>query len=201
MKNFLLTALIGYLLLCSNLAAAQKLADAPVRHCGTVGPTKEYLAAHPDVKARMEASEARTQQYIKSASALASKEAPGTQARPLVVIPVVVHIVYGNTVQNLSEAVVQEQIESLNTDFRKLNADVAQVPGVFAPLVADTRVSFCLATRDPSGTPTNGITRRSTSAGPFSSVSDENKVKSFATGGTDAWDTSQRSILTSGAVS
>ena len=121
-------------LLASHLAAGQILSQEPGRRCGTTRPTKEYLAAHPEVKARMEAIEAQTQRYIKDAAATGSKEAPGT-TRPLVVIPVVVHVVWRNAVENLSDAVVQGQIETLNADFRKLNADVARVPGIFKPLV------------------------------------------------------------------
>ena len=188
MKNLLLATLIGCLLFCSNLAAAQKLTDAPVRYCGSLKPTKEYLAAHPDVKARMEAIEAQTQQYIKNASALASKEAPGTQG-PVVIIPVVVHIVYKLPVQNLSDAVVQSQIDILNADFRKLNADVVRTPVPFAPRAADARVNFCLATRDPNGNPTTGITRDYTTRDRFLWSTDD--VKFTATGGVNAWNPAQ----------
>ena len=196
MKHFLPSALMGYLLLCSNLATAQKPAAASTTFCGTSGPTKEYLATHPDVKVRMEAIETQTQRFIRQAHATAGKEAPGTPVKPVIVIPVVVHLLYypssnsAANVPNLSDAVVQEQIESLNADFRKLNADVTRVPAAFASLVGNARVAFCLATRDPNGNATTGITRRTN---PYSSLFffDDVLMKTTARGGTDAWDTSQ----------
>ena len=78
-------------------------------------------------------------------------------------IPVVVHVVYNTAAQNISDAQIQSQIDVLNEDFRKLNADVGSVPGVFAPLAADARIEFQLAVRDPNCNSTNGITRTPTS--------------------------------------
>ncbi len=100
------------------------------------------------------------------------------------VIPTVVHVVHGNDTENISDAQIQSQIDILNADFRKTNADVAGVPAVFAPLAADSRIEFELATTDPSGGATNGITRRRTTVSGFTH---DDKVKSAAQGGTDAW--------------
>ena len=55
--------------------------------------------------------------------------------------------------QLLSDAPAS-QIDVLNHDFRKTNADVGSTPAVFQPLAADARVEFELATTDPSGNPT-----------------------------------------------
>ena len=78
------------------------------------------------------------------------------------VIPVVVHVVYNGAAQNISDAQVKSQIDVLNQDFRKTNADIASLPAVFQPLAADARIEFELATTDPPGNPTNGITRTPT---------------------------------------
>src|ERR1044071_8665618 len=51
---------------------------------------------------------------------------PGA-SQPVIVIPVVVHILYNNAGQNISDAQVYSQIEALNKDFRKLNDDTANV--------------------------------------------------------------------------
>ncbi len=99
-------------------------------------------------------------------------------------IPVVVHIVFKTAAQNISDAQINSQIEVLTADFRKKNADVANVPPPFAPLAADARVEFELAKTDPSGNPTTGITRTPTSV---TSFTDDDAVKSAATGGADAW--------------
>jgi hypothetical protein len=41
----------------------------------------------------------------------------------IISIPVVVHVVYNTTAENVSTAQVQSQIDILNEDFRRLNAD------------------------------------------------------------------------------
>jgi Pregnancy-associated plasma protein-A/Repeat of unknown function (DUF346) len=107
-------------------------------------------------------------------------------ARPGVTrIAVVVHVVWNAPAQNIADAQIQSQIDVLNRDFRRLNPDVANVPAPYQPLVADARVEFALATQDPSGNPTTGITRRQTTVASFNA--DTDNVKSNATGGTDAW--------------
>jgi hypothetical protein len=93
-------------------------------------------------------------------------------------------VVQKTSAQNISDGQIQSQIDVLNRDFRKTNPDVASVPAVFAPLAADARIEFELATTDPSGAATNGITRTKTSANSFS---DDNAVKAASSGGADAW--------------
>ena len=100
-------------------------------------------------------------------------------------IPVVVHVVYRNATENVSNAQIDSQITALNADFRATNADKASTPTVFQGLIGDARVTFKLATTDPDGNPTDGITRTSTTTTPFNS--DTDNVKSAATGGSDAW--------------
>lgn len=79
------------------------------------------------------------------------------------VIPVVVHVIHNGepvgTGQNISDAKVQEQIDILNADFRRTNADTVNTPDLFRDLAVDTGISFQLAKQDPEGLPTNGITR------------------------------------------
>ncbi|NAZ75725.1 zinc metalloprotease [Kineococcus sp. T13] len=99
-------------------------------------------------------------------------------------IPVVVHVVWNTPDQNVSDAQIDGQLDVLNQDFRAANPDLAGVPGVFAPLVGDAQVEFFLATTDPSGNPTTGITRQQTTVTGFTH---DDAVKSGASGGTDAW--------------
>ena len=145
------------------------------------------MAAHPEIRAREAAIEAHTKRYLQNVTSLGAKEAPGALG-PLIVIPVVVHIIYNTADQNLSDAIVQSQIDELNAGFRKLNPDVGLVPAAFAPLVADVRVQFCLATRAPNGNPTNGITRLASSVAAWGT---NQNLKFAANGGTDAWNTTQ----------
>ena len=65
-----------------------------------------------------------------------------------VTVPVVFHIIHKGELDetNISDEQVISQVAALDTGFR-------WGPGV------DTKIQFCLASRDPDGNPTNGITR------------------------------------------
>ncbi len=83
----------------------------------------------------------------------------------IVTIPVVVHIIHnGESIgsgSNISAAQVQSQIDVLNEDFRRRNADTVNTPAGFQPAAADIKVEFCLATIDENGNvlPETGIDR------------------------------------------
>jgi hypothetical protein len=75
-------------------------------------------------------------------------------------IPVVVHVIHNGeaigTGSNISDAQVQNQINVLNEDFRK----IFSTPGYNThPDGADTRIEFVLAKRNPTGGATTGINR------------------------------------------
>ncbi|SLJ96609.1 zinc metalloprotease [Arthrobacter sp. P2b] len=105
----------------------------------------------------------------------------------VLVIPIVVHVVHNpaDPAQNISEAQIQSQVDVLNEDFRAGNPDVAGVPAVWADRVADCNIEFRLASQDPDGNPTDGITRTPTTMQFFTTEFDD--VKSSNTGGADGW--------------
>ncbi len=74
-------------------------------------------------------------------------------------IPVVVHVIYSDEELNISNEKIRSQIKILNEDFRKRNADHVNVPDQYKELVADIEIEFELATMDPDGNYTSGITR------------------------------------------
>ena len=102
-------------------------------------------------------------------------------------IPVVVHVVWNTAAQNISDAQIQSQLDVLNADFRRTNADAANVPAAFAGVAADTRIEFALAVRDPNCGVTDGITRTHTATTGFTYPTTANDIKSAATGGADPW--------------
>jgi Pregnancy-associated plasma protein-A len=105
----------------------------------------------------------------------------------VVTIPVVVHVVHNpaSPTQNISKAQIDSQIEVLNQDFRATNPDRVGVPSVWTHLIADSEIEFKLATIDPEGNPTDGVTRTTTTKTSFSVAADD--VKSRETGGADPW--------------
>jgi len=152
--------------------------DEPPTHrtCGVMDVHRRLLMTSPSyvaARARIETQtlELTTREALPRLSGIAR-------------IPVVVHVVWNTPAQNISRAQIDSQITVLNADFRAANSDVSKVPSVFQPLVEDARIEFFLATVDPAGNPTDGITRRQTSTTSFGS---NDAVKFSARGGQDAW--------------
>lgn len=92
-------------------------------------------------------------------------------------VPVVFHVIHNGepigSGSNLSDARITQQLEILNEDFRRQNPDVNLTPQEFLPVAADTEINFVMASRDPEGLPTSGITR---TQGPLTSYSDDASV-------------------------
>jgi hypothetical protein len=102
-----------------------------------------------------------------------------------IVIPVVVHIIYNNSYENISEEQIKSQIDAINADFNRSNADFSKVPSVFAKLSGNANIRFELAKTDPNGRVTSGIIRKKSTRLMWS---DDDKIKSAAFGGDEAWD-------------
>jgi hypothetical protein len=124
----------------------------------------------------------RIQQALQSARDTYANEAAGT--RSTYVIPVVVHVVYNTPTENISDEQILSQIDVLNEDYNRLNADASKTPEGFLPVAGSMPVQFCLAAYDPDGNPTSGITRTQTTITDFGL---DDKMKSSATGGADPW--------------
>jgi hypothetical protein len=110
----------------------------------------------------------------------------GRSVAPTVIrIPVVVHVVYKNASENVSDAQIKSQLDALNRDFRRLNSDTSNTPERFRYLAADIQIEFYLAKTDPKGRPTSGILRKQTNIANFLN---NDKIKFSSLGGDDAWD-------------
>ncbi len=115
------------------------------------------------------------------------------KSAPLYQIPVVVHIVYMSPNENLADSLIQQQIQVLNADFRRLNADTSLTRSEFLPVAADAGIEFFLATLDPNGNPTTGITRTAGQPSGLFPIYDPftDNVKKTALGGKDPWPSSR----------
>lgn len=175
MKRLLLTAvMIGSLTSNAQESQVQKR-----KRCSSTEVYQQMLQEDPLFARNQAAIEKFTAQYVLD-------QQQSKVAAPIYTIPVVVHVVYKTSSQNISDAQINSQIAVLNKDFQKLNSDVTKVPSVWTSLVADVQVNFCLATKNPTGGNTTGIVRKSTTKTSFSS---NNDVKFNSRGGSDAWDT------------
>lgn len=100
-------------------------------------------------------------------------------------IPTVVHLLYNNPSQNISDAQIISGIEALNRDFRRKAADTVNTPQRFKGLADDVQIEFGLATTDPSGRKTTGIVRKPTSRIGWAT---DDKMKRASQDGDDGWD-------------
>ncbi len=121
---------------------------------------------------------------------LIDEEESGVLYRDVLSIDVVVHVVWKEAEEMISEEQVMSQIEVLNEDFRQLNAslDLVTFPP-FQGLVADMEIEFNLATVDPAGNPTSGINYVETDvtsiAGQY--AAGKRRICHSDLGGADAW--------------
>ncbi|MBJ6111848.1 T9SS type A sorting domain-containing protein [Hymenobacter sp. BT523] len=176
------------------MAATQALAQTPPhRTCATDDVLQAQLAADPGLAQRMAAINNQALQF-------AANKAAGAQQRTsaiTVTIPVVVHVLYSNASENISDAQIQSQLDVLNEDYHKLNADYTKTPSAFAGQVADVGIQFTLAKRNPSGLATTGIERKSSTVTSWGTA---DKIKSTATGGLNAWPSGQYLNLWVGTI-
>ena len=157
-------------------AAAAGRGGVPARRsCATMEVHERLLRTRPGYREARDAIETMAWRVSR---------APIAERTGCTRIPVVVHVVYNAAAENISDAQIKSQIVVLNDDFRRKNADIGSVPAPFQPLIGDARLQFELATVDPNGAATNGITRTNTAVNGFGT---NDAVKSAATGGADPW--------------
>lgn len=152
------------------------------RQCGTMQSFEELAEESPSVRAN------QTQINDFTARSIETGEAQRV-ARRRITIPVVVHVVYKRQEENISKTQISSQITALNKDFQAQNPDHANVPPVWQGLVADPRIQFKLASKDPRGGATDGITRTATNRSSFPAY--KNPVKKRSEGGAPGWPASR----------
>jgi hypothetical protein len=150
------------------------------RTCGAMQEHFHLLETNPTYRMNQVALEHASQMRLR---------APALARRGPYKVTVVVHVVHNPAApaEKISVAQVKSQIAVLNRDFRATNPDKNKTPAVFRGLVANPLIQFVLATKDPAGRATTGITYTETNRASFSDR--DNPVKFDAKGGVNAWDT------------
>lgn len=177
MKRLLL---FGLILFFGNMFAQ----TPPQRNCGTMQHHNYLLQTRPNYQNELMQYEQVINQYLqdKASGTLAAR----TSSNPIVTIPVVVHVLYNGAAENITDAQAASQVQVLNDDFAKFNADASKVTQpAFAAVASGANIRFCLAQRDPSGNATTGVVHKATTVGSFGT---NDAVKHNSSGGDDAWD-------------
>jgi hypothetical protein len=123
-----------------NLALSALRAPSQ-RFCASTEVLNAQLAADPTLQSRMDAIENQTARFISEGGASAFR----INADGKIEIPVVVNVLYRTASENISNAQIQSQIDVLNEDFNKTNADNVNTPAIFAGVAADVDIQFVLA--------------------------------------------------------
>jgi hypothetical protein len=148
--------------------------------CATMAHHEWLRETDPGLRGRRVQLKERMRQSIDSGDAL-------RVTRELVTVQTVVHVVYRTEDENISDEQVTSQIEALNRDFRANNPNQNRIPDVWQGLIADANIEFELASQDPEGNHSDGITRTETPRDSFGIQFDP--VKRTESGGAPPWPT------------
>ena len=129
------------------------------KSCATMKVLNDKLRANPGLEQSMFNIEKHSRTFIASkkpdkpgngnggggSDGGGGEDPPVDDGLGVINIPVIVHVIYSNANENISDAQINSQIAVLNDDFNASNNDVSQVPGEFSGLVADSDFNFTLA--------------------------------------------------------
>lgn len=149
------------------------------RSCLTTDYIQQQIVLDPSLAGKL----ARAEQFMQEKQLQARGSGEGV-VHPVIRIPVVVHLLYKKDGENLSDQQVAAQLEALNRDFRRRNADTIHTPSRFQGKASDIQIEFELATADPQGRPTSGILRKKTTVDFWRN---DDGIKYASRGGSDAW--------------
>lgn len=177
-SGFLQILLVVLALIAPRPAPAQQI------HCAAQLREMEMLRSTPGYAEKRAQIEDFTRDWI-------ANNGRRTKSKTAYRIPVVIHVVWREMEENISDEQILSQIEVLNQDFQALNTDVGLAPPAYRHLIADTGISFCLANTDPEGNASNGITRTQTNYPDIGTAQDERgrfRIFYSEAGGHDVWD-------------
>jgi len=116
--------------------------------CSTSEINKKYFAEHPEAR--------KEREWLNQKSRLAelNKSVMSTS----ITIPIVFHVNDATDPQKVTLAQVQSAVDILNEDFNGLNPEFNSLRTEFQGVASDVEINFCLATIDPDGNTTSGVT-------------------------------------------
>lgn len=119
--------------------------------CATDSMVQWSLLQNPHLKLHQDSLEEHTQRWVKAVTP--------SKSGVKYIVPTVVHIIHDDKPTTVvSPEQVRNAIEIMTRDFLKNNSDTTNLHPSFQPIAGDAEMEFRLATRDPQGNCTNGIT-------------------------------------------
>lgn len=124
------------------------------RACHSMKVLNEKLKTNPGLEKKMYDIEFNIRKYIAAKKGNGNGnggnggdgggEPPVVDNLGTITIPVIVHVLFNNATENISDQQIASQIAVLNQDFNAANNDLNQVPSLFAGSVGDIDVQFTL---------------------------------------------------------
>lgn len=106
--------------------------------CGTMGVLEDKLAEDPELATKMAAVEAHTQK------AISNGWTKRIAADGKLEIPIVFHILYNTSSENIPLSQLQDQVDALNEDFNLQNPGRNSIPSEFTGVEANVDIRFVL---------------------------------------------------------
>lgn len=106
--------------------------------CNTMEVLEKHISKKSELRVKMQTIEKKCQAFIKS------EEKNKRIFLDTIAIPVVVHVLYNNETENISDEQIQSQITVLNQDFTKTNTDFSKVPEEFKSIAAEVNIRFSI---------------------------------------------------------
>ena len=137
--------------MCISTLFGQNQKTTNYIRCATVENTEALRQAHPHMQSNEE-FENWMQQKLQE---LHRDRANGVERQAQYTVPYIVHVVHAGeavgTGDNLSEAQVNAQMQQVNDDFNRTNADATNTPADFLPVASGLDIEFVPAVVDPDG--------------------------------------------------
>jgi hypothetical protein len=176
---------VVFFIVLTVIAVGQKNARTVPERCGTMQNLEMEWQVNPALKQQFEDERSRFNKALREGAYRLSAAQQQNGNRAYITIPIVFHVVVNNQAQ-VTDAQIMAQLDTINKDYAGLNGDTVKVPSYFKPVFGQSGIQFCLAKQTPSGEPTTGIERTTTTQTAF--LNTDNGVKHAASGGADQWD-------------
>lgn len=121
--------------------------------CNTFEAMEQYFSAHPEARARFEAS----QKILNDGRLTPANISAKASTAATYTIPVVFHVLYECEAENVPDSKIVEALQQVNDDYSRNSADTNTIFTPFKSLYVDCGFKFVLAKTDNNGNCTSGI--------------------------------------------
>lgn len=152
MKKFSILSFVALFLIPSLSLFAQ---TPSIKPCGTYNAMEKRFEKDPQAKSNFDAVQLQLKSRLENFRSSAAKTAAFQYT-----IPVVFHVLHTGGSENISDAACQAALAQVNADYARTGPDANTVAAPFQSLYINSDIKFMLATKDPNGNCTSGITHR-----------------------------------------